>query len=104
MQTHILSREHRRLALISLFASLCSVFAVQLAIHSADTSELSAAATDVSYAAQQKGGEGEYRVPASTHRSAGARILDRFRVRFHKAACPKEGCDRVNNRDNNRIK
>lgn len=46
MNTHIFTGENRRLALISLFASLCSVFAVQLATRPAsDSSGLSAATT-----------------------------------------------------------
>lgn len=49
MNTHTHPREHRRLALISLYASLCSVFALQLALQWVATSEaLSASAFRVS--------------------------------------------------------
>ena len=59
MNTNIFTGDKRRLALISLFASLCSVFAVQLAVRwSSSDADLSATASetyDVSVLGGQRG-------------------------------------------------
>ena len=48
MNTHTPHSEHRRLALITLYASLCSVLALQLAVQWTGGSALTASTTEVS--------------------------------------------------------
>lgn len=98
MNTHTLFGEKRRLALITLFASLCSVFAVQIAVRStSDSSDLSAAAGtyDVSVRAGDRGttaGMAEYRDAGKDIKGyQGSRV---GKV-LHNAACKVTNCKRT---------
>ena len=95
MKTHTLSREHKKLAIISLFASLCGMFAMQLATPASDVSSGLGAVTtqDVSLR------EGEAGIPDGTAkvRSPGpvdkrAPRIQRYKNRAHQAACGTRGC------------